>query len=155
MNLRKILPRGKIPQEIFESLNPVFEGEVLYKQERYAEAEAKYLEALKDFPAGSGGRFLVYNKLGIVYEKLNDPRRAIDIYEKGEKEGTITPFTFQRLALLHLNLGNFREAIDYCQKGLRSLKRAKTDFFQEVYFWFVFQKLKYKIKRSLPSSGKI
>ena len=149
MNLRRLLPRGKISQEIFQSLNPVFEGEVLYKQERYAEAEARYLEALKDFPAGSGGRFLVYNKLGIVYEKLNDPRRAIEIYEKGAKEGAITPFTFQRLALLHLNSGNFREAIDYCQKGLRSLKLAKTDFFQEVYFWIIFQKLKRKIKRSL------
>jgi tetratricopeptide (TPR) repeat protein len=155
MNLRKLLPRGKISQEIFQSLNPVFEGEILYKQERYAEAEARYLEALKDFPAGSGGRFLVYNKLGILYEKLDDPRRAIEIYEKGAKEGTITPFTYQRLALLQLNSGNLREAIDYCQKGLRSLKLAKTDLLQEVYFWFIFQKLKRKIKRSLPSSGKV
>jgi tetratricopeptide (TPR) repeat protein len=150
MNLRKILPRGKISEEVMEALSPVFEGEILCKQERYAEAEARYLEALKDFPAGSGGRFLVYNKLGILYEKLDDPHRAIKTYEKGVKEGTITPFTFQRLALLHLNSGNFREAIDYCQKGLRSLKLAKTDFFQEVYFWFIFQKLKRKIKRSLP-----
>ena len=155
MSMRKLLPRAKIPQEVFESLNPVFEGEVLYKQERYAEAESRYLEALKDFPAGSGGRFLVYNKLGILYEKLDDPRRAIKTYEKAVKEGTITPFTYQRLAVLHFKSGNLREANGYCQKGLRSLKRSKTDFFQEVYFWFIFQKLKYKIKRSLPSSGKI
>ncbi len=152
MNLRKLLPRGKISQEIFQSLNPVFEGEVLCKQERYAEAEASYLQALNDFPAGSGGRFLVYNKLGILYEKLDDTRRAIEIYEKGAKEGTITPFTYQRLAVLHLNSGNFREAIDYCQEGLRSLKQAKTDFFQEVYFWVIFQKLRRKIKRLLSIS---
>lgn len=155
MSMKKLLPRVKISQEVFESLNPVFEGEVLYKQERYAEAEARYLEALKDFPAGSGGRFLVYNKLGILYEKLDDPRRAIEIYEKGAKEGAITPFTYQRLAALHLSSGNLREASEYCQKGLRSLKRSKTDFFQEVYFWFLFQKLKYKIKRTSPSSGKV
>ncbi|MBN2552587.1 MAG: tetratricopeptide repeat protein, partial [Spirochaetales bacterium] len=70
MNLRQLLPRGKPPEEVLRSLEPVFEGEVLFKEGRYEEAEKKYRQALENFPARSGGRFLVYNKLGIVYERL-------------------------------------------------------------------------------------
>jgi tetratricopeptide (TPR) repeat protein len=156
MNFRELLPRGKISEETLQALNPVFEGEKLCDQGRYEEAKTKYVEALKNFPPGSGGRFLVYNKLGLVYERLNRIERAIEVYEKGVSEGTITPFTYQRLSYLLLNNNRFLEAMSYCEKGLRRLKRAPhINFAQEIYFWLIFQNLKRKIKNRLPDSLKV
>ncbi|HQN18285.1 MAG TPA: tetratricopeptide repeat protein [Syntrophobacteraceae bacterium] len=153
MNLSKLLQPGKVSEETFQILTPVFEGEVLCKQERYLEAEAKYLEALKDFPSGSGGRFLIYNKLGIVYEKMEQFEQAIAVYEKGAKEGSTTPFCYQDLACLCMDAGRLREAMRYCDQGRKCLKRARTTFFQEIYFWLIFFRIERKIKRLLSDSG--
>jgi tetratricopeptide (TPR) repeat protein len=147
MDFRQLIPQGKISEETFKALSPVFEGEALVKQERYKEAESKYLEALRDFPKSSGGRFLVYNKLGILYERLNQIERAIDIYEKGVAEGSITPFSFERLSSLHLDAGRPEKALEYCRNGIKSLKRSHTDFFQEIYFRFLFYRLERRAKR--------
>jgi tetratricopeptide (TPR) repeat protein len=152
MNFRKLLSPGKVSDETLQMLNPVFEAEILCKHERYQEAEAKYLEALQEFPAGSGGRFLIYNKLGIVYEKMEKFAQAIAVYEEGAKEGSVTPFCYQRLACLHMDAGRLQEAMNYCAQGIRCLKRARTDLFQEIYFWLVFRKLKRKIKHLLAAS---
>jgi tetratricopeptide (TPR) repeat protein len=131
----------------------VFQGEVLFKKQYYEQAVGKYREALGNFPPHSGGRFLVYNKMGIAYEKLERFTRAIEVYEQGVKEGTITPFTYQRLANLYLDSDKLKKALDYCKAGTRCLKRSKTDFFQEIYFWFSFQKLKRKIRRRQKQIG--
>jgi tetratricopeptide (TPR) repeat protein len=147
MNFRQLLPQGKISEEAFKTLGPVFEGETLVKQGRFEEAETKYLEALENFPKGSGGRFLIYNKLGILYERLNQIDQAIKIYEKGAEEGTITPFSYQRLGCLHLDAGRPEKALEYCRKGIKSLKKSRTDFFQEIYFRFLFYKIERKGKR--------
>ena len=147
MNLRELLPKGKVTEETMVALTPVFEGEILYKQERYLEAEASYLEGLENFPVGTGGRFLIYNKLGILYEKVEKFGQAREVYESAVQEGTSTPFTFQHLAILHLDAGNFEEARRHCDLGIKILKKAHTNFFQEVYFWLIFQKLKRTIKR--------
>ena len=153
MNARELLPRGKISEETLQALNPVFEGEQLSKEGRYQEAETKHLEALNNFPPRSPGRFLVYNKLGIVYERLNRIERAIEVYEKAVSEGAITPFTYQRLGYLLLKNNRFLEAMSYCEKGLNSLKRSPhINLAQEIYFWFLFQNLKRKIKSHLPDS---
>ena len=152
MDLRKVLPEGKISKETLQSLSPIFDAEILFKNQRYEEAEAKYLEALKDFPESSGGRFLVYNKLGIVYEKLEKTQQAIEVYEKGIKEGSMTPFSYQRLSCLLINAGRLKEALKYCEKGIKSLKKARPNFFQELYFWFLFRRLRRKIKRHLSGS---
>lgn len=149
MNLRKLLPRGKISEEIMEALTPVFEGEVLVKKERYAQAISKYQQALDNFPARSAGRFLIYNKLGIAYEKLENYSRAIEVYKKCIQEGSITPFTYHRLAELHLNLEKLKEAYEYSIKGIKTLKPAKTDFFQELYFHIIFRRIIWKIKWQL------
>jgi len=155
MDFRQLLPRGKISEETLQALSPIFEGERLAKEGRYEEAKTKYLEALEDFPPSSGGRFLVYNKLGIVYERLNRVEQAIEVYEKAVSEGTITPFTYQRLSYLLLNNNRFLEAMSYCEKGFRCLKRAPhINLAQEIYFWLVFQNLKRKIKSRLPDSLK-
>ena len=160
MDLRKVLPRGKISQEAMQALAPVFEGEVLVKEERYDQAVAKYRQALDNFPARSSGpdrhaicsgRFLIYNKLGIAYEKLENYSRAIEVYKKCVDEGSITPFTYHRLASLHFELGKLIPAFEYGKKGIASLKPAKTDFFQELYFQFIFRKLLWKIKRRMRS----
>lgn len=153
MNFHKLLQPGKVSEETFQVLNPIFEGEVLFKHERYEEAEAKYREALKDFPAGSGGRFLIYNKLGIVYEKMEKFSQAIAVYEKAVKEGSTTPFCYQHLAILCMDAGRLREAMNYCGEGRKCLKRARTTFFQEVYFWLIFFRIERKIKRLLSDSG--
>jgi tetratricopeptide (TPR) repeat protein len=147
MNLRELLPKGEISEETMQALEPVFKGEILYKQERYGEAEARYLAGLENFPPGSGGRFLIYNKLGILYEKVEKFPRAIEVYESAVREGTITPFTFQRLVHLHLDAGRLQEALRYCDLGIKALKPAHTNFFQEAYFWLIFRKLKRTIKR--------
>ncbi len=147
MNLRKLLPKTDISKEIIEDLAPVFEGERLSKKRHYLEAAEKYQQALDNFPVGSSGRFMIYNKLGIVFEKLSQPHRSIEIYEQCVAEGSITPFTYQRLASLHMDTGAHTKAVDYCNKGLKCLKMAKTDFFQEIYFQFSLRKLRGKAKR--------
>lgn len=153
MNLRKVLQPAKVSEETLEMLNPIFEGEILCKHERYEEAETKDREALKDFPAGSGGRFLIYNKLGIVYEKMEKFDQAIAVYEAGVKEGSTTPFCYQHLACLCMDAGRLLEARKYCDQGRKSLKRVRTTFFQEVYFWLVFRRIERRIKRLLSHSG--
>ena len=151
MDLRKVLPKGEISKEAMQALAPVFAGEILVKKQRYAEAATKYRQALDNFPARSSGRFMIYNKLGIAYEKLENYSRAIEVYKKCVSEGSITPFTYHRLASLHFELGKLIPAFEYCQKGIKSLKPAKTDFFQELYFHFTFRKLVWKIKRRMKS----
>jgi tetratricopeptide (TPR) repeat protein len=156
MNFRELLPRGKISEETLQALTPVFEGERLCKEGRYEEAKTQYLEALDNFPPCSGGRFLVYNKLGILYERLNRIERAIEVYQKGVSEGTITPFTYQRLSYLLLNSNRLLEAMSYCEKGLGCLKRAPhINLAQEIYFWLIFQRLKRKIKSRLPGALRV
>jgi len=147
MNVRELLPKGKISEETMQALEPVFKGEILYKQGQYGEAETFYLEGLENFPPGSGGRFLIFNKLGILYEKMRSFPRAVEVYESAVREGTSTPFTFQRLAHLHLEAGRFKEALRHCDLGIKALKTARTNFFTEIYFWLIFQKLKRTIKR--------
>jgi len=146
MNLRRLLPSGEIPKEILRDLSSVFEGERLFKEQNYAQAVIKYKQAIKHFPVGSGGRFMIYNKLGITYEKQGQSDRAIAIYERGAKEGTTTPFTYQRLAILYLSYSNHKKAAGYCNKGLKCLKDAKTNFFQEMYFQIILRKLRYKAR---------
>lgn len=147
MNFRELLPQGKISEETFKTLSPVFEGEALVKEGRFEEAETKYLEALGGFPKSSGGRFLIYNKLGVLYEKLNQVDRAIKIYEKGVEERSITPFSYQRLSCLHLDAGRPEKSLEYCRRGIKSLKKSHTNFFQEMYFRFLFYKLERRGKR--------
>lgn len=153
MNLRKVLTtRGPSPETI-QSLNPIFEGEVLFKRQRYAQAIEKYRLALNNFPSKSGGRFLIYNKMGIAYEKLDRTRRAIEVYEQCVKEGTTTPFTYQRLSSLYMDAGKLKKAFQYCKEGVATLKRSKTDLFQEIYFWFIFQNIKRKIKQRIKKTS--
>jgi tetratricopeptide (TPR) repeat protein len=154
MNVRELLPKGKISEETMEALQPVFWGEALYKKERYGEAESSYLTGLENFPPGSGGRFLIYNKLGILYEKVENFGRAKEVYESGVKEGTSTPFTFQRLARLHLDDGELQEGLCYCDLGIKALRKARTNLFTEVYFWFIFKKLKRDIKRQQSQAAR-
>jgi tetratricopeptide (TPR) repeat protein len=153
MNLRELLPQGKISEETMQALEPVFKGEIFFKQEQYGSAEASYLAGLENFPPRSGGRFLIFNKLGILYEKVGKLPRALEVYESAVREGTSTPFTFQRLAHLHLNAHRPREALRHCSLGIKALKTARTNFFQEIYFWFIFKKLQRTIKRRHPQAS--
>ena len=97
---------------------------------------------------------MIYNKIGIVYEKLGQYDQAIAIYQQGVKEGTITPFTYQRLAFLHLDSGRPEKTVSYCIKGLKCLKPAKTNLFQEIYFQIILRNLRWKAKRLVRSIGK-
>lgn len=135
-----------------EALGPVFMAQRLFSHGQYPEAEAMYFQALENFPPKSAGRVLIHNKLGILYEKTRDSRRALDSYEKSVKEGAITPFTYQRMCCLHLEAGRLPQALDCAQQGMKVLKKARTNLPQEIYFWFVFQRLKRKIIRRMPPS---
>ena len=152
MSWRDVLPKTEIPSDVMEALNPVIEGQALFNHGRYPEAEALYIQALDRFPPKSGGRVLIYNKLGILYEKMGDLNRALDSYEKSVKEGALTPFTYQRLACLHLEAGRLPQALSCAQQGIKVLKKSRTNVPQEIYFWFIFQRLKWKINRSMPPS---
>ncbi len=74
----------------------------------------------------------------------------MESYEKSVKEGALTPFTYQRLCCLHLEAGRLPQALGSAQQGIKVLKKARTNLPQEIYFWFVFQRLKRKIIRRIP-----
>jgi tetratricopeptide (TPR) repeat protein len=133
-----------------EALSPVLLGQKLFNRGQYLEAEAMYCQALENYPPKSAGRVLIRNKLGILYEKMGDSRRALDSYEKGVKEGALTPFTYQRLCCLHLGASRLPQALGCAQQGIAVLKKARTNLPQEIYFWFIFQRLKRKIIRRMP-----
>jgi tetratricopeptide (TPR) repeat protein len=152
MGLQDLLPKSTVSEETMEALQPVMEGQRLFNQGRYSEAEAAYCRALENFPPKSAGCVLVYNKMGILYEKMGDPRRAADSYNQSVKEGALTPFTYLRLSGLHLEAGRLPQAMDSAQQGIKVLKKARTNVPQEIYFWFLFQRLKRKITRSISLS---
>ena len=135
-----------------EALHPVMEGQRLFNQGRYFEAEAFYCRALENFPPKSAGCVLIHNKMGILYEKMGDPRRALDSYDRSVHEGALTPFTYLRLSGLHLEAGRLPQALGCAQQGIKILKKARTNLPQEIYFWFLFQRLKRKIIRHMPPS---
>ena len=155
MSWRDLIPKTTISQETMEALGPVFAGQRLFNRGQYLEAEAMYCQALEQFPPKSAGSVLIYNKLGILYEKMGDPRRALDSYEKGVKAGALTPFTYQRLCCLHLEAGRLPQALSCARQGIKVLKKARTNLPQEVYFWFIFQRLKRKIIRLMPPSRQV
>lgn len=135
-----------------EALSPVFMAQRLFTRGQYLEAEALYFQALERFPPKSAGSVLIYNKLGILYEKIGDSRRAMDSYEKGIRGGALTPFTYQRLCCLYLEANRLPQALGCARQGIKILKKARTNLPQEIYFWFIFQRLKRKIIRLMPSS---
>jgi hypothetical protein len=56
MNLRELLPKGKVSEETMQALEPVFKGGILYK-EHYGEAES-CLAGRRIFHLGSGADLL-------------------------------------------------------------------------------------------------
>jgi tetratricopeptide (TPR) repeat protein len=154
MSWHDLVPKTSISPETMEALGPVFDGQKLFNQGHYPEAEAVFCQALERFPLKSAGRVLIYNKLGILYEKIGDSRRALESYENGVQEGALTPFTYQRMCALHLQASRFPKALGCAQQGLKVLKKARTNLPQEIYFWFVFQKLKHRITRCMRAPDK-
>jgi tetratricopeptide (TPR) repeat protein len=152
MGWRDLIPKTTISEETMEALGPVLAGQRFFNGGQYAEAEAMYCQALEQYPRKSAGSVLIYNKLGILYEKTGDSRRALESYEKGVKAGALTPFTYQRLCCLHLEAGRLSQALSCAQQGIKALKKARTNLPQEIYFWFIFQRLKRKIIRRMPYS---
>jgi tetratricopeptide (TPR) repeat protein len=151
MSWHDLVPKTSISPESMEALGPVFEAQKLFNLGHYPEAEVVFHQALERFPAKSPGRVLIYNKLGILYEKIGDAARALESYEKGVAEGALTPFTYQRMSQLHLEASRFPKALGCARQGIQVLKKARTNLPQEIYFWFVFQKLKRKIARGMRS----
>jgi len=138
-----------------EALGPVFMGQRLFNRGQYLEAEVMYCQALERFPPKSAGSVLIYNKLGILYEKMGNSRKALDSYEKGAKAGALTPFTYQRLCCLYLEAKRLPQALECARQAIKVLKKARTNLPQEVYFWFIFQRLKRKIIRLMPPSSRV
>ena len=155
MSWRDLIPKTAISQETMEALGPVFAGQRLFNCGQYPEAEAMYFKALEQFPPKSAGSVLIYNKLGILYEKMGNARRALECYEKGVKAGALTPFTYQRLCCLYLEANRLPQALGCARQGIKILKKARTNIPQEIYFWFIFQRLKRKIIRRMPPSQRI
>jgi Flp pilus assembly protein TadD len=153
MSFREKLPTPEASQAALRDLEPVIQGEWLRSQGRHEEAEARYREALATFPEGSGGRHLVYNKLGVLYEEIGDPERAEAVYRRAAEEGSVAPFTYVRLAELSLAAGRCGDAAAYCRRGQQALKGANTDVRAELYFWWVFQRLKRQARRAACRSG--
>jgi tetratricopeptide (TPR) repeat protein len=154
MGWRDLIPKTTISEETMVALHPVMEGQKRFNQGRYHEAEAFYCRALENFPPKSAGCVLIHNKMGILYEKMGDPRRALDSYDRSVREGALTPFTYLRLSSLHLDAGRLTQALASVQQGIKVLKKARTNLPQEIYFWFLFQRIKRKITRSISLSRK-
>lgn len=154
MSWHDLIPKTSFSPEAMEALAPVLEAQKLFNRGHYPEAEATFRRALEHFPQGSAGRVLIHNKLGILYEKTGDSRRALESYTASAAEGALTPFTYQRLGELHLGAGRFPEALGCARKGLQVLKQACTNVPQELFFWFVFQRLKYRIARVRREAGR-
>jgi tetratricopeptide (TPR) repeat protein len=154
MGWRDLVPKTNISEETMVALHPVMEGQKRFNQGRYHEAEAFYCRALENFPPKSAGCVLIHNKMGILYEKMGDPRRALDSYDRSVREGALTPFTYLRLSCLHLEAGRLTQALDSVRQGIKVLKKARTNLPQEIYFWFLFQRIKRKITRSISLSRK-
>lgn len=153
MSWQDLIPKTTISQETMEALGPVIEGQRLFNHGQYLDAEAVYRQALEHFPHKSAGRVLIFNKLGILYEKTGDSRRALESYERSVQEGALTPFTYQRMCHLHLEARRLPKALACAQQGIKMLKKARTNLPQEIYFWFIFQKLKRKITRRMRLDG--
>ena len=81
---------------------------------QYLEAEAMYCQALEQFPE-SAGSVLIYNKLGILYEKWATPGGPWIVTRK-RQGGALTPFTYQRLCCLHLEAGRMSQALDCARR---------------------------------------
>ncbi|MHB8769958.1 MAG: hypothetical protein ACYC7J_03090 [Syntrophales bacterium] len=152
MSWRDLIPKTTISAETMEALGPVLAGQRLFNSGQYLDAEAMYCQALKQFPPQSAGCVLVYNKLGILYEKMGNSRQAADTYQKSVNAGALTPFTYQRLCSLHLEAGRLAQALGFAEQGIKVLKKARTNLPQEIYFWFILQRLKRKIIRGMPPS---
>ena len=152
MGWRDLIPKTTISEETMVALHPVMEGQKRFNQGRYHEAEAFYCRALENFPPKSAGCVLIHNKMGILYEKMGDPQRALDSYDRSVREGALTPFTYLRLSSLHLEAGRLPQALVSAQQGIKVLKKARTNLPQEIYFWFLFQRIKRKIIRRMPPS---
>ena len=154
MGWQDLLPKTTISEETMVALGPVLAGQKLFNQGRYLEAEAMFCQALEQFPPQSAGCVLIHNKMGILYERMGDPRRALDSYDKSVQEGALTPFTYLRLSSLHLEAGRLPQALACAKQGIKVLKKARTNLPQEIYFWFLFQRLKRKINRGISLSGR-
>jgi hypothetical protein len=53
---------------------------------------------------------------------------------------------------LHLEAGRLPQALSSAQQGIKVLKKARTNLPQEIYFWFLFQRIKRKITRNISLS---
>lgn len=151
MNLRQLVPTSRISEETLQDLRPIIEGEALRSQGRYREAEVKYREGLRKYQRFSGGRFLIYNKLGVLYEEMHDLPRAMEAYGRAAAEGSMTPFTYLRLGHLSLVAGEPDESIGYCDRGIEALRHSRTNFIQEIYFWCALKRTRRMAKRGLQA----
>lgn len=152
MGWQDLIPKTTISEETMEALHPVMAGQRLFNRGQYLEAEAFYRRALENFPPQSAGCVLIHNKMGILYEKMGDLRRALDSYDRSVQEGALTPFTYLRLSSLHLEAGRLPQALASAQQGIKVLKKARTNLPQEIYFWFLFQRMKRRINRCISLS---
>lgn len=155
MGWHDLIPKTTISDETMEALAPVMLGQKRFNEGRFDEAEGYFHQALKNYPPKSAGRVLIYNKMGILYETIGDPRRALDSYDRSAQEGALTPFTYLRLSNLHLDAGRPSEALASAKRGIRALKKSRTNLPQEIYFWFLLQKMKWIIHRRISRSRQI
>jgi Tfp pilus assembly protein PilF len=89
--------------------------------ERYAEAEAEFLEELKSFPQNTRARA----GLAMIYQATEQPEAAARVLEEMTRV-TPTPDSFALAARLYTMFGNLKEAEAVRAESRRTFPAAKT-----------------------------
>jgi Ca-activated chloride channel family protein len=104
---------------------PVRDGNALYQQKKYAEAEQKYDEALKLKPNLVEG---IYNKANIQYQK-KEYEEAAKQYETAaalSSDPTVKAKAYHNMGNAYLEAGKYKEGVDAYKNALK-LNPADAD----------------------------
>jgi Tfp pilus assembly protein PilF len=100
-------------------------GYIYMNQSRYDEAVQKFDEALKNYEK-SEDKAVVYNNLGMVKEKMNDPEQAEKYYNLAIETDPQYVITYVNLGLLKESQGALAEASTIFQSALKFQPNNKS-----------------------------
>lgn len=116
---------NKETQSELSDINFLEEGERLFKDKKYREAEKFYIKAIAREP----GNHLIYGRLGIIYTKLGNLQDAKEALTTAVKLAPENGLYQNNLGLILYHLGRFKESVLYFENAVKiSPKIAKRWF---------------------------
>lgn len=133
-----------VPASAASVITLVQEGDTLIADEKYSEAEKKYIAAVAIDPRSLSA----YKGLVAVYMSLNDSEHAIATLQFMEQLDPKDETTYRRLAELYRETGKVEEAMDAMEQALALAPNnpKNLDAFIEI---AILNKLKYRAQSSL------